>query len=92
MAKAIHTAVAAVCYFFVPLAVCSGLILIGTFITGYLLTANLWIAIVVLCGFLVAVFLGLVRKSHIKAIMLICSVSLIASCFVGQDRIRCFGS
>ncbi len=91
MAKAIHTAVAAVCYFLVPLAVCSGLILIGKFITGYLLTANLWIAIVVLCGFFVALFLSLIRKSHIKAIMLICSVSLIASCywyFVGQDRIR----
>ncbi len=81
----------AACYFLVPLALCSGLILIGTFITGYLVTANLWIAIVVLCGFFVAVFLSLVRKSHIKAIMLICSVSLIASCywyFVGQERIR----
>jgi hypothetical protein len=91
MTKATHTTIIAACYFLVPLALCSGLILIGTFITGYLATANLWIAIVVLCGFFVAVFLSLVRKSHIKAIMLICSVSLIASCywyFVGQERIR----
>lgn len=83
--------ISAVCYFIAPLALCVGLILIGTFITGYLFTTNLWIAIVVLCGFFVAVFLSLVRKSHVKALMLICSVSLIASCywyFVGQDRIR----
>jgi hypothetical protein len=91
MAKATHTIIPAVCYFLVPLALCVGLILIGTFIAGYLFTTSVWIAIVVLCGFFVAAFSSLVRKSHVKSFILICSVLFIGSCywyFVGPDRIR----
>jgi hypothetical protein len=90
MAKATHTTILAVCYFLTPLALCVGLVVIGTF-TGSLASTNLLIAIVILCGIFVGLTLILFRKYRINALMLICTVSLIASCywyFVGQDRIR----
>lgn len=90
MAKAPRTAIVALYYFLVPLALCARLLVIGTFTTGYLLPTNLWISIVALCGFFVAVFLSLVRKAHVKALMLICSVSLVVICIwrLGEDKIR----
>jgi len=56
----------------------------------YLFTTHLLIDILVICGFFVGLILSLVRKYRIKAIMLICSVSLIVI-FVwrlGEDQIR----
>lgn len=76
MAKATLTAIFAVCYFLAPFAVFIVLVAIGTF-TGHLIATNLLIDILALCGFFVGLFLILVRKHRIKALMLICSVLLI---------------
>lgn len=67
----------AVCYFLTPLALYIGLVAIGAF-TGYLFLTNLMISILSLVGFFVGLIVSLVRKYRIKALMLICSVSLIA--------------
>jgi len=89
MARAIHTAISAACYFLVPLTLCVGLVVTGTFATGYLLTTNLLIAIVVICGIFVGLILILFRKYRIKALMIGCSVSLVSVClwYFGEDRI-----
>jgi hypothetical protein len=76
MAKATHTAMLAVGYFLAPFALCFVLIAIGTF-TGYSFTTNLLIDILAVCGLFVGLVLICIRKYRIKALMLICSVSLI---------------
>jgi hypothetical protein len=77
MAKATHTAIWALCYFLAPFAVFVGLVAIGTF-TANLTATNLEIDALVLCGLFGGLILALVRKYRINALMLICSVSLIA--------------
>ena len=77
MAKATHTAMLVVRYFLAPVALYIGLVAIGTF-TGSLFITNLMIFILVFVGFFAALLLSLIWKSHIKALLLICSVSLIA--------------
>jgi hypothetical protein len=77
MAKATHSAILAVCYFLAPFAAFLGLVAIGTF-TANLIATNLEIDALILCGFFGGLILMLVRKYRINALMLICSVSLIA--------------
>jgi hypothetical protein len=86
MATATRTAISAVRYFVTPLALYIALVAIGT----YARYSNLLVEIIVLCGLFVAVFFGLARKSYIKALMLICSVSIIAISIVrfGDDPVR----
>jgi len=77
MAKATHTAILAVCYLLAPLALFVGLVVIGTF-TGNLFATNLLIYILVLCGLFAGLVFSLIPGYRVKALMLICSVSLIA--------------
>ncbi len=90
MAKATRTAILAAFYFLIPLAICVGLLVIGTFTTGYLFTANLLISVVALCCFFVAAFLSFVRRSQVNALTLLCSFSLVIFYIwrLGEDKIR----
>jgi hypothetical protein len=89
MAKATHIAILAVCYFLTPLALYIGLVAVGAF-TGYLFLSNLMISILSLVGLFAALFLSLRWKSHTKALMLICSVSIVNIWMwhFGEDPIR----
>jgi hypothetical protein len=77
MAKATRTAILALCYFIAPFAIFFGLVAIGT-LTANLTATNFEIDALVLCGLFCGLILMRVRKYRINALMLICSVSLIA--------------
>jgi hypothetical protein len=84
MARATHTAILAVCYFIAPFALFVGLVTIGTF-TGDLPLTNLMIFVLILVGLFVALVLIFVRKYRIKALILICSVLLVAVIWYSAD-------
>jgi hypothetical protein len=77
MAKASRTAILAACCFLAPFAVFVGLFAIGTF-TGYVFTTSILILIFICFGLLIGLALSLIQKYRVKALILVCSVLLIA--------------
>jgi hypothetical protein len=76
-------------YFVGPLVLYIALKARGAF-TGDLLGTNLLIDILVLLGLSIAPILVFVWKPYLKALALICSISIIIMCdwYIGQDEIQ----
>jgi hypothetical protein len=74
-----------------PLALYIGLKALGAFGGyDYILAANLLIGILVLFGLSAALFFVLVWKSYLRALALICSISIVLMCvwYIGQNEIQ----
>ena len=76
-------------YFLAPLALYIGLKALGAF-TGDVFATNLLIVVLVPFGLLVALFFVFVRKSYLRALALIFSISIVVMCgwYIGQDAIQ----
>jgi hypothetical protein len=78
-------------YFLGPLALYTALKALGAFGGyGYILAANLLIGVLVLFGLSVTLFFVFVWKSYLRALSLICSISIVLMCgwYIGQDAIQ----
>jgi hypothetical protein len=89
MVGATRTAFVITCYLIVPLALYIGLKALGAF-TGYLFITNVLIGVLALFALLIALFFAFVWKFYLRALALICSVSIVvmSGWFIGQDAIH----